>query len=718
MVALPAVGAATSAMLRVALVREQRWVWAPLALGLTSYGLGAVVWTFWIEPLAEVPYPSLADPLWLALYPLSFVTIVLAVRSQVGGRLSASVWLDGLIGTLSVSALGVAVLLGPILSAAGGPPAAIATNLAYPLGDVLVAGAVVGGFVLTGWRLDRAWVLLAGGFLAFTAADVAYLREIAAATYAAQAAENLLWGGGMILMARAAWAPFGAAAAGRRGLAAPVPSAFALIALGLLVYDHAHRVDPISVALAACTVVVALVRLIHTVREERNLFETQRQARTDELTGLPNRRALADALDAALDGSRPAAPVGLLVIDLNGFKELNDTLGHEAGDEVLRAVGLRLGGALRPDDLLVRLGGDEFAVVLRDCADSGVAEQVSDKLLRSLEEAFPVMGISVQIGASVGIACHPEHGRTASELLKRADVAMYRAKSARTGVERYDDSQDGRSAERLALVGQLGHAITAGEIRPWFQPQVNPATGRLLGVEALARWEHPELGVLSPGRFLPAVEQSSLSRLLTLSILERAVAECAGWREDGLDISMSVNLSAANLVDDHFDADVAEILERHGLAADRLRLEITENIFVTDPERALRLLHRLRDMGVRLSLDDFGTKHSSLSHLDTLPVDELKIDRSFITELTSVQRTSLIVSSTLQLAERLGLHAVAEGIEDYETWSALTALGCPAIQGYAVARPMRGDELREWAETRPANRVPTHAPAGAAAPAS
>src|SRR5688572_824038 len=206
--------------------------------------------------MAEVPYPSLADPLWLALYPLSFVTIVLAVRSQVGGRLSASVWLDGLIGTLSVSALGVAVLLGPILSAADGPPAAIATNLAYPLGDVLVAAAVVGGFVLTGWRLDRAWVLLAGGFLAFTAADVAYLREIAAATYAAQAAENLLWGGGMILMARAAWAPFGAAAAGRRGLAAPVPSAFALIALGLLVYDHAHRVDPMSVALAACTVVV------------------------------------------------------------------------------------------------------------------------------------------------------------------------------------------------------------------------------------------------------------------------------------------------------------------------------------------------------------------------------------------------------------------------------------------------------------------------------
>jgi len=213
------------------------------------------------------------------------------------------------------------------------------------------------------------------------------------------------------------------------------------------------------------------------------------------------------------------------------------------------------------------------------------------------------------------------------------------------------------------------------------------------------------------------VEQSSLSRLLTLSILERAVAECAGWREDGLDVSMSVNLSAANLVDDDFDADVAGILARHGLPADRLRLEITENIFVTDPERALRLLHRLREMGVRLSLDDFGTKHSSLSHLDTLPVDELKIDRSFIAELTSHQRTALIVSSTIQLAQRLGLHAVAEGIEDYETWSALTALGCPAIQGFIVARPMPGDALLEWAAGRPANRVPTtRGPADAATP--
>jgi diguanylate cyclase len=219
--------------------------------------------------------------------------------------------------------------------------------------------------------------------------------------------------------------------------------------------------------------------------------------------------------------------------------------------------------------------------------------------------------------------------------------------------------------------------------------------------------------VLAPGRFLPAVEQSNLSRLLTLSMLERAVADCASWREDGLDMSMSVNLSAANLVDDDFDADVAGILARHGLPADRLRLEITENIFVTDPERALRLLHRLRDMGVLLSLDDFGTKHSSLSHLDTLPVDELKIDRSFVAELTTSQRTALIVSSTIQLAQRLGLHAVAEGIEDYETWSALTALGCPAIQGYVVAKPMPGAQLREWAAKRPANRIPTASTTGA-----
>jgi diguanylate cyclase len=713
LVALVGWGTAASAVLRVALVRHQRTVWAPLALGMTSYALGAVVWTFWLEPLAEPPFPSIADALWLALYPLSFATIVLAVRAQVG-RVSRSVWLDGLIGTLSVSALGVALLLAPLLRGATGSTAAVATNFAYPVGDVAVAAAVAGGFALTGWRLSRAWVLLATGCVAFTAADAVYLRELAAAAYVTQSIENLLWGGGLVLMARAAWTPIAPAAGGRERLAAAVPSGLALAALGLLIWDHGHPIDPVSIALAATAVAAAMVRLLYTVREERNLVETQLQAHTDELTGLPNRRALGDVLDAALGGERErAAPLGLLVIDLNGFKELNDTLGHEAGDEVLHKVGARLSDALRPGDLLVRLGGDEFAVVLADCADSGVAELVATKLLRSLEIAFPVMGISVQIGASIGVACHPEHGRTASELLKRADVAMYRAKSARTGVERYDGPQDGRSAERLALVGQLGHAIAAGEILPYYQPQVSPATGRLLGVEALARWEHPELGVLAPGRFLPAVEQSNLSRLLTLSILERAVADCASWREDGLDMSMSVNLSAANLVDDDFDADVAGILARHGLPADRLQLEITENIFVTDPERALRLLHRLRDMGVMLSLDDFGTKHSSLSHLDTLPVDELKIDRSFVVELTTSQRTALIVSSTIQLAQRLGLHAVAEGIEDYETWSALTALGCPAIQGYLVARPMPGAQLREWAAKRPANRIPTASTTGA-----
>jgi diguanylate cyclase (GGDEF)-like protein len=706
---LLAAGAAITVVLRVALVASQRRVWLPLAIGLTSYAIGTALWNLSIQHMADPPFPSVADPLWLALYPLGYATLVLSVRAQTG-RLSASVWLDGLIGTLSVAAIGAALLLGAILGDATGSVAAVATNLAYPLGDLLLAAAVVGGFVLTGGRVNRAWVLLAAGYVAFLAADVLYLKATVEADYVTESVENLLWSAGVVLLARAAWAPVPGPVSGRARLAAPVPSMFAVAAVALLVYDHFARIDGVSLTLAVTTVLAAMIRLMHTVREESRLWDTRRLARTDELTGLPNRRALADALDQALESDDIEA-VGLLVIDLNGFKELNDTLGHEAGDQVLRAVGLRLREALRPGDVLVRLGGDEFAVVLDDCGSSAGAEVVATRLLCALEGAFPVLGISVQIGASVGVACHPEHGRTAGELLKRADVAMYRAKAARTGVERYDGSQDERSAERLALAGQLGSAIASGEIVPYYQPQVDPRSGHTIGVEALARWVHPAHGVLGPGQFLPAVEQSNLSRLLTLSILEQAVAHCAQWREDGLDFPVAVNLSAANLVDDAFDADVAEILERHGVPADRLTLEITENIFLSDPERALTLLRRLKAMGVRLSLDDFGTRQSSLSHLDRLPVDELKIDRSFVAELTSDPRTAVIVASTVDLAQRLGLHAVAEGIEDVATWSALSAMGCPAIQGYLIARPMPYAEFAAWAVDRSAPRRPTTPPA-------
>jgi diguanylate cyclase (GGDEF)-like protein len=690
-------GAAGSILARLVLVPAQRRVWIPLGIGLASYAVGAVVWTVWIENLAEPPFPSLADALWLLLYPLSYATIVLVVRRQIG-RLSASVWLDGLIATLSVAAFGAA-LARPLMADATGAPAAVATNLAYPFGDILLAAAVFGGFVLCGWRLTRAWALLAAGFAMFMAADILYLRSLVDAGYVTETLQNLLWGGGLVLLGRAPWMSVRPVGSGRSRLAAPVPSAFAVAAVGLLVYDHFFGIDVVSLTLAVSTVMAAMLRLILTVREERHLWDTRRLARTDDLTGLPNRRALADALDRALT-SRDSAQVALLVIDLNGFKELNDTLGHEAGDDVLRAVGVRLRGALRPEDMLVRLGGDEFAVLAEDCGSLAGAELVGTKLLRALERSFPVAGISVQIGASVGVACHPEHGRTPSELLKRADVAMYRAKAGHTGVERYDGSQDGRSAERLALAGELGRAIASGQIVPYYQPQIDPRSGRLVGVEALARWDHPQHGVLPPGRFLPAVEQSSLSRLLTLSMVEQAVAHCAGWRREGVDVPVAVNLSAANLVDDAFDLDVAEILERHGLPAERLRLEITENIFLTDPQRALTLLRRLKAMGVLLSLDDFGTRHSSLSHLDRLPVDELKIDRSFVGQLTTDERKAIIVASTVQLAERLGLHAVAEGIEDAATWAALSDMGCPAIQGYLVARPMPERALRAWTHAR------------------
>jgi diguanylate cyclase (GGDEF)-like protein len=477
-----------------------------------------------------------------------------------------------------------------------------------------------------------------------------------------------------------------------------LPTVLAVTAVALLILDRFRPLAPVTLGLAIATVLVALTRLARSAREERLLHESRRQANTDELTGLPNRRALTAAAEAVLGSSSPQ-PAALLLIDLNGFKELNDTLGHAAGDLLLKEVGRRMGTCLRPDDLLVRLGGDEFAVLLAGCSEPAEAEAAALRLLSGMRSPFPILGLQLRTSASIGIACAPLHGTTPSALLARADTAMYRAKSARIGVQLYDGSPDGISPDRLALAGELGRALAEGEIVPYFQPQVDPRTRELVGVEALARWEHPVRGTLPPAAFLAAIEQTNLARELTLTMVEMATGRLAQWAAAGVDVAVSVNLAAANLMDDAFVGDVADILRLHDLRPDQLCLEITEGILMADPERAGAVLDSIRALGVGLSLDDFGTERSSLSYLSRLPVNELKIDRSFVRELPRNPRMATIVAATCDLARELGLRSVVEGVEDAETLELVARMGCDSVQGYYVSKPIPGAAFIDWLET-------------------
>jgi len=442
------------------------------------------------------------------------------------------------------------------------------------------------------------------------------------------------------------------------------------------------------------------VRLRGTVQDvtERVRAEEalRHQARHDALTGLPNRALLHERMAAALgDEADAPRPLALLLLDLDHFKEVNDTFGHEQGDALLCQVAARLRGAVRGDDTVARLGGDEFAVLLPGCDAPGAARVAAD-IRAALAAPLRVEGQALQTGASVGIALGPAHGTDGPTLLRRADVAMYTAKRARRGHALYEPAQDQHSAERLALVADLRAAIERGTLALHYQPQVDVASGRACGVEALVRWPHPERGPIPPDAFIPLAEQTGLIAPLTDWVLAEAVRQGRAWQRGGLLLDVSVNLSMWNLHDPALPERVAGLLRDHGLPPAWLRLELTESALMADPERALEVLTRLAGLGVRLAVDDFGAGYSSLAYLKRLPVDALKIDKGFVRELATDATDAAIVASTVALGHALGLRVVAEGIEDRATWDLLAGMGCDVAQGYYLSRPLPPDALAPW----------------------
>jgi diguanylate cyclase (GGDEF)-like protein len=417
----------------------------------------------------------------------------------------------------------------------------------------------------------------------------------------------------------------------------------------------------------------------------RQAEENRRQALHDPLTGLPNRRWLYERLETLLASGRR---LSLLVADLDGFKELNDTLGHRAGDEVLSQLGPRVRAAVAPAEL-ARIGGDEFAVITFEDPSSVVAE----RFRAALDEPFVVDGISLTVQASVGIARFPDHGTDPDALIQRADVAMYQAKAQQTGWLEYEPARDEHSRTKLALAGELRRAISDRELVVHYQPKADLGRGEVISVEALVRWEHPELGLLPPGDFVPMAEQTGQIRPLTLFVLDAAVAQAREWDSVGLDLAVAVNLALANLIDSKLPEDVAAVLAKYRLPPSRLILEITENVVMADPARTLEILDRLRSLGVGLSLDDFGTGHSSLAYLRQLQVDELKIDRSFVTDMMQDGQNAAIVRSTIDLAHAVGVRIVAEGVEDADTLFELKAMGADEVQGFYLSPAVPATEI-------------------------
>jgi diguanylate cyclase (GGDEF)-like protein len=421
----------------------------------------------------------------------------------------------------------------------------------------------------------------------------------------------------------------------------------------------------------------------------------QHEALHDTLTGLANRAQLRRELSQALHRSMTSStPLAIMILDLDGFKDVNDTLGHHQGDLVLIEVAQRLSAAVGEDGLVARLGGDEFAILVPRINGREDAERVCARLVESLEVPMELQGMQFEVGASVGAALCPEHGTDASVLMKRADMAMYEAKSATTKARIFQPSNDSTGARRLALVAEMRTALTSGALEVYVQPQLDLATGAVGSVEALARWQHPALGWISPDEFIPVAERSGLIKPLTEAVLDQALAGVAAWRSLG--VSIAVNLSPRSLLDPELVPTVRRMLDKWSVPADSLILEVTEGAVMTDADRAIALLGRLRDLGVRLSIDDFGTGYSSLSYLTQLPVHEVKIDKSFITDLTTSRDDLAIVRAIVGLGATLGLEVVAEGVEDAATKQLLSSLGCTRIQGWHVARPMPMEQAGLW----------------------
>jgi len=680
------------------------------AAAVTSYAAGNTFYFLMTVDGRSLPFPSLADIGYLLVYPLLLAAVAITVRHQARG-LAPWLWLDFAVGSLGAGAV-LAVVLGPVLGSAtpGLSPLATAVAVAALMFDLVLVAAIAGIAAVQGVQMGSRWALLASGLLVFAAADVVYGLELTAGTYLRGTPLDAGWVIGLALMAM--WvdaatqdeltATQGGLAAVRvwhrpatRVTALVVSSAATIAGLGVLVLGSQVPVSTLALGLAAGALLAAAIRAQLAARLlERMASQRLEAAATDELTGLPNRRALfAEAyLRLAEPGCRRQA---LLMLDLDRFKEVNDRLGHRAGDELLVKVGARLQENLRGDDALARLSGDEFAILLDD-AGPDEAVDAAARLRAAVGQPLIVEDTSLLVGVSIGIAVFPDDGPDLSVLLRKADIAMHKAKTSRQGHHIYCTADDVDAAANLKTVRELRKALDSDQFVLHYQPKVDLDTGEVNSVEALVRWNHPTGGLIGPDAFVNLVEESGLMPALTRTVLAQALDQAAAWHREGHPLTVAVNISASSLVDADLPNQVASMLADRRVPPSYLQLEVTEGFLMVNRDLARVILTSLRNHGVRISVDDFGTGYSSLSYLRDMPIDEIKIDNSFVIPMTHDPRAAVLVSATIELAHRLGLRIVAEGVETAGAYTELTRMGCDQGQGYFLSEPLPAAEFDRW----------------------
>ncbi|MFI6073905.1 putative bifunctional diguanylate cyclase/phosphodiesterase [Actinoplanes sp. NPDC051343] len=697
--------AALLVAIRAITVRQDRGAWLLMAGGLTCYAAGTVYWTAVLTKLNLQPYPSVADGMWLAYYPFAYAAVLRLLRAR-RFRLGVSSWLDGLIAAACAAAFASVMFLTGFAGTSGQRAWSVVVSMAYPLVDIVLAGLLLGAWALSGWRTERVWMLLLAGMGVNTTANGIHMFETTHGTFLPDSWTDALWSVALALIVAAAWqGPVRSAAQPhpRAIVRVALPAALACASVVLLLYGSwSDDVLPrASSLLASVAIMAAILRMLLTVHAVEAMADARRQARTDDLTELPNRRLFQETLDRQLLRRDVQQALAVAIIDLDRFKEINDSFGHHLGDRLLQMVAVRLREAFGGDGLLARLGGDEFGLLLPAEVDGAL--EVTTRLLTALRRPFDLEQVTLHVDASIGLAVFPDHGRDRSTLLRHADNAMYIAKTDHSRIAVANEgADDDAGRRRLTTLEELRSGLDNGELILHYQPQIDLASGAVSGVEALVRWNHPTRGLVYPDGFLSLAEHAGLIGVLTTQVLGMALEQCRAWRAVGIDLTVAVNLSASNLHDPALPSFVAESLARHGIPPSALHLEVTEEVLIRDAARATEVLAQLRRMGIKLAVDDYGTGYSSLTYLHALPVDYLKLDRAFVAHCDTNPRSAAIVKSTVELAHNLNMRLIAEGVETEAVLDRLREWDCDLVQGYHLSRPQAADLLTEWLRNRSA----------------
>jgi diguanylate cyclase (GGDEF)-like protein len=699
-------GLATGLVLgRIAAIKIEREVWIAFAIGVVFNMLGAA-----LQPhsygSASLPAADLAQLLGMIS---NLVGLALFLRRRLDDAVPIF-WLDAIGRTAMLSAISVAACLAALQSRSGIGDVAGTLTLIFPAANAAIALVVVTVIAATRRKLGRQDVLLAGGFgVAFVAATISALG-LADVVPDLGRLVALLFEVSVLMVGAAAWArptPSGSIELG--GWWEYQPALWWMVgSVSVLVVAAFTAVPGPAVLLAVIAIACAAVRMFRVTEEIQRLSAHRREALTDDLTELPNRGALFRELELIVREDRRVEGATLLIADLDGFKELSDTLGHEAADAMTVAIGERLKPVV--PGMLAHLGGDLFAIVLCDPDDPST---VTGDVMKALARPVDVEGIAVSVTARIGTARFPDDAGTATELARRAGVALNEAHRSGMRVAAYSEEHDDHSRERLALATDLRQALEDPDgAGLWvaFQPQVEFANGRVAGAEALIRWNHPVRGEVSPAELLPVAEQTGLMPRLTDWVMDTAIASAAIWHRKGGSITVSVNVSAGTLVDTRLPERILTTLRRHRLPAEKLVIEVTEDAVMVDPRRCREVLVQIQRLGVEISVDDFGTGHSSLAQLKTIPSAELKIDKSFVLGIQTDRLDREIVQVAADMGRRLGLRIVAEGVENHATFAMLAAMGCTLAQGFGIGRPMTQAQFERYLEAPPeiARRIVPH----------